>query len=66
MAFIRNSHLFHKLSHQLLKRRSFAAVEAEAVVAGPVAVVVGSLTVGLHGLIDHLEVGVELALLLVL
>ncbi len=49
----------------MLKRRSFAAVEAEAVVAGPVAVVVGSLTVGLHGLIDHLEVGVDLALLLI-
>ena len=48
-----------------MKRRSFAAVEAEAVVAGPVAVVVGSLTVGLHGLIDHLEVGVDLALLLI-
>ncbi|CAN4023586.1 30S ribosome-binding factor RbfA, partial [Dysosmobacter welbionis] len=31
----------------------------------PVAVVVGSLTVGLHGLIDHLEVGVDLALLLI-
>ncbi|CAN3977133.1 YlbF family regulator, partial [Dysosmobacter welbionis] len=28
-------------------------------------VVVGSLTVGLHGLIDHLEVGVDLALLLI-